>query len=285
MSTLLFLYDITERDLARDFEDLLSEFDLEVKRIPVSPDLGKTLQSKEEHYVDRADGFIFLITPGSERMGKSFPSPSVAEEMGRAKEKAKGTPEKVIYLVDKDCNIQAIDQKAYIPFDRKDIRTVLEAITLLIRNLKHSGLFKKKEIEQGETPGIDIVEYSKSIDSTHKNICFDLSDKPNGFISLTDFDNLLKSKYAMDGRSINFCKGDLQKTGLISYLRPNLEKMPFFYGGWQLSYLGFELVRHEIEQNQEQINRFGKAIINALTQEKPKALEDLPKALGKLDKK
>jgi hypothetical protein len=285
MSTILLLYDTTEKDLARDFRDLLAEFDLSVETIPLSSDLGKTLQSKEEHYLERADGFIFLVTPGSERMGKLFRSPSVADEMGQVKQKFKGTPEKVIYLVDKNCNIQAIDQKAYISFDRRDIRTVLEAITLLIRNLKHSGLFKKKEIEQRETPGIDIAEYSKSINPTLKKICYDLSDMPNGFISVIDFDKLLKNNYGMDDRNINFTKGDLQKVGLIFYISPNLEKMPYFYGGWRLSNLGFELVRFEIEKSREEENQFKGKLIEALVKGQYKALTALPKALEELYKK
>lgn len=82
MGNLLLLYDTIEKDLARDFKDLLTELNMEINMIPLSPNLGKTLQSKEGHYFDSVDGAIFLITPGSERMGKLFPSPSVADEMG-----------------------------------------------------------------------------------------------------------------------------------------------------------------------------------------------------------
>ena len=250
MSSILFLYDTQEKDLARDFADLLVEFDLDIKMIPLLPDLGKTLQAKEEHYFDSVECMFFLITPGSERMGKLFPSPSVSDEMGQAKQKFKNEPEKVIYLVDKNCNIQAIDQKSYILFDRKDIRTVIEAITSLIKNLKQAGLLGKKKLQPRETPGIDIAKYSESIDEPLKRICIDLSDKLNGFIGITDFDNLLKIQYRKNNRDINFIKRDLQTKGLITYFQT---QTPFFYAGWQLSNIGFELVRHEIEMGKKKL--------------------------------
>lgn len=244
MSSILFLYDTQEKDLARDFVDLLTELDLDIEMIPLSPDLGKTLQAKEEHYFDSVEGVIFLITPGSERMGKLFPSPSVSDEMGQAKQKFKNKPERVIYLVDTICNIQAIDQKSYIPFNRKDIRKIIEAFTLLIKNLKQAGLLGKEKIQPRETPGIDIVKYSEMIESTLKEICIDLSGQPNGFIGIADFDGLLKTKYRKNNRDINFIKRDLQTKGLITYFQT---QTPFYYAGWQVTNIGFELVRYELE--------------------------------------
>lgn len=243
MGNVLLLYDTTEKDLARDFTDLLAELDLAAKMIPLSPDIGKTLQSKEEHYLNSVEGIVFLITPGSERKGKLFPSPSVADEMGQAKQMFKDKPEKVIYLVDNDCNVQAVDQKGYIPFDRKDIRSVIEAVTLLIKNLKEAELIGKRKIEHRETPGIKIAEYSTSIRDELKRICFDLSDQPNGIMTPSSFDELLKNKYKMSNRNINFVKGDIQKTGLARYTQP---EPPYFWSGWQLSNIGFELVRYEL---------------------------------------
>ena len=238
MGNILLLYDTTEKDLARDFKELLAELDLVAKMIPLSPDIGKTLQSKEEHYFNSVEGIVFLITPGSERKGKLFPSPSVADEMGQAKQKFKNKPEKVIYLVDNNCNVQAVDQKGYIPFDRKDIRSVIEAVTLLIKNLKEAELIGKRKIEHRETPGIKIAEYSTSIRDELKRICIDLSDQPNGFIRISEFDNLLKTKHKMNNRNINFTKKDLQTKGLVAYYQK--------YDGWQLSNIGFELVRYEL---------------------------------------
>lgn len=243
MGNILLLYDTTEKDLARDFKELLAELDLAAMMIPLSADIGKTLQAKEEHYFDSVEGIVFLITPGSERMGKLFPSPSVADEMGQAKQKFKSVPEKVIYLVDKTCTIQAVDQKSYIQFNRQDIRSILEAITLLIKNLKQAGLLRKKNIEHREIPGVNIKVYSESINSNLKEICFDLSDQLNGSISFSDFDNLLKSKHRMNNRDVNFAKRDLLTKGLVNYYPP---KLPSYSGGWCLSSLGFELVRCEL---------------------------------------
>lgn len=243
MSNILFLYDTQEKDLARDFEDLLMELDINIKMIPRSPNLEKTLQSKEEAHFDSADGVIFLITPGSNRYGKSFPSPSVADEMGQAKQKFRSKPHKSIYLVDSRCNIQAVDQKPYIQFDRNNIRSIVETITLLIRNLKQSGLFVRKKIEPRETPGINIAKYSAAIDKMLKKILFDLSDQSNGFIRIAEFDNLLKTKYKMNNRNINFTKKDLQTKGLVAYYQN--------YAGWQLTNIGFELVRYEMEKKRD----------------------------------
>lgn len=262
MRNILLLYDTNEKDLARDLKDLLAEFNIEILMIPLSPDLGKTLQSKEEHYFDFVDGAIFLITPGSARMGKLFPSPSVADEMGQAKQKFKNTPEKVIYLVDKECSLQAIDQKSYIQFDRKNIRSVLEAIILLIKNLKQIGLFERKKIEHRETPGINISTYSESINDTLKSICFDLSDQPNGSITLSEFDNLLKNKYKMRNRDINFIKRDIQTKGLAAYYNT---KTPFLFAGYQLTNVGFELVRYEIREKEKERQQVTQKLLSTLS--------------------
>lgn len=243
MNSILFLYDTQEKDLARDFVDFLAELDLDIKMIPLSPNQEKTLQTKEEHHFDSVEGAIFLITPGSERLGKLFPSPSVADEMGQAKQKFRNQSGKFIYLVDIKCNIQAVDQKPYIPFDRNNIRSIVESITVLIKTLKQSGLFARKKIEPRETPGIDIARYSAEIDDTLKRICFDLSDRPNGFIKIIDFDYLLKTKYKMSNRDTNFTKRDLQTKGLLAYIQT--------YAGWQLTNIGWELVRHEIEMEKK----------------------------------
>lgn len=234
MNNILFLYDTKEEDLARDFKDFFNELNINIEMISLAHNKGKTLQDKEDHYFDSADGAIFLITPRIE----NFPSSSVSDEMGQAKQKFKDKPEKIIYLVDKNCTVQVIDQKPYIKFDRNNIRSIVKAITLLIKDLKQSGLLGGKKIEPKETH-IDIVKYSESINETLKKICFDLSDKKNGFINSIDLDNLLQTKYRMRQRDINFTIRTLKKKGLITYLQ--------LYNGWQLSDIGFELVRHEME--------------------------------------
>src|SRR2546427_482974 len=75
--------------------------------------------------------------------GGASPAPSVVEEMGRAREFFKSTPEKVMSLVEKGCQIQAVDQRSYVPFDRENMRSVLSAVTGLLRNLKAAGFLGK----------------------------------------------------------------------------------------------------------------------------------------------
>ena len=264
MTTLL-LYDTTEKDLARDLKDLLTEIGLDIGMIPLSPNLGKTLQAKEEKYIDTADGMIFLITPGSERLGKLFPSPSLANEMGQAKQKFKTVPEKVIYLVDNNCDIQAIDQRSFIQFNRTDVRKILEAITLLFKDLKQSGLLTKKEIEPKNIPGIrvgDIAKKSKSVHDKLKQICFDLSNQPEGFIALSEFDQLLRTKYRMGDININFIKRDLVMQGLVLYKPLQIGKEAHFLGGWQLTDIGFEIVRYELKKQRD--DRLRKKALSAI---------------------
>jgi len=245
MAKILLLYDTKEKDLARDIEDFLRELGLEVKKIPTSPDKGRTLQEKEELYFKEkdVDGAIFLITPGSIRDDKPFPSPSVSHEMGQAQKEFSGTPERVIYLVEDGCTLPAIDQKCYTPFNKSNMRSVLEAITHLVKNLKDAGLIGKKKIEPQVLPGVNIEEYSKKTPSHLKNICEELSEKSEGILRYEDFEKTLKIKFQMKDQDINFAKRDLLTNGLVSYHPP---KPPYNIGMWQLTPLGFELVRYEI---------------------------------------
>ncbi|MBI5099664.1 MAG: hypothetical protein HZB30_10550 [Nitrospirae bacterium] len=264
MNNILLLYDTQEEDLARDFKDMLEEFDIKIKMIPLLPDAEKTLQDKEDRYFKSADGAIFLITPGSERMRKFYPSPSLSAEMAMAKAKFENSPEKVIYLVDNNCSLPAIDQKPYILFERNNIRSIVKAITLFIKDLKHAGWFGKKNIEQKDIPMKDIAKYSESLDEKLKKICLDLSDKKNGFITYIDLDNLLQTKYRMRQRDINLTIRSLRKKVLITHLQT--------YGGCQLSDIGFELVTYEmeIEKKKRASNPFKGLLSNA------PALSELP---------
>lgn len=143
MANILLLYDMTERDLARDLKDLLEEFNIgTINMIPLSANNGLTLEQKEKHYFDEADGALFLITPGSKRFDEIYPSPSVNHEMGQAKQKFATMPQNVIYLVDGECTLPVIDQKARIIFNRKDIRSVIVALTQIVQDLKAAGLFR-----------------------------------------------------------------------------------------------------------------------------------------------
>lgn len=158
MGNILLLYDTKEKDLARDLKDLLEELGLNIEMIPLSSSRGKTLQEKENHYFDNCDGAIFLVTPGSERGGKSYPSPSVADEMGQAKQRFRENPGKVIYLVDQACAIQAVDQKTYEQFDPKNMRSIVEAITKVIKDLKAAGLFMSEKTNGDKFPNYELVK-------------------------------------------------------------------------------------------------------------------------------
>ncbi len=146
MNNIQLLYDTQEDDLARDFNDFLNELDVNIEMIPLAPNKCNTLQDKEEHYFDSADGAIFLITPRIE----SSPSSSVSHEMGQAKQKFKNKPEKVIYLVDNNCTAPTIDQKSYIEFDRDNIRSIVKAVASLIKDLKSAGWFNENATDQQE---------------------------------------------------------------------------------------------------------------------------------------
>ena len=152
VSGLLLLYDTKDKDLARDLRDFLFEVGADVAMIPLEVNLGRTLQDKEAISFEKTDGALFLLTPGADRDGLRFPSPSVTDEMGRAKERFRDRPERLLYLVDRDCHVQSVDQKAYIHFTRADMRSVVEAMTLLIRELKAANLMPTQANARIESP-------------------------------------------------------------------------------------------------------------------------------------
>lgn len=137
---LLLMHDTNEKDLARDVKEFLDALGISAEMIIKMPDKGLTLHKKEELYLNITDGIVFLVTPGSERNGQQFPSPSINDELGRSKEMFKDNPERVIYMVEEGCNIAAIDQKAYIPFNRSNGRIMIEAMTQLVNNLRDAEL-------------------------------------------------------------------------------------------------------------------------------------------------
>lgn len=165
-------------------------------------------------------------------------------ELGQTKQKFKRYPERVLYWVDKKCQLPSIDQRSYIPFDRNDIRSIVGSLTLLVRNLKESGLITGKRIKPMETPGIDIPKLAKSLDARLKEICMDLSEVPNGAMENNQFDHHLKNKYSMKDQNINFIKKDLQLNGLVSFNSP---RRPWLQSWWVLTNVGWEVVRVELE--------------------------------------
>lgn len=260
MANLLLLYDTTETDLARDFKDLLEELNIgHITLIPLSPARGLALEEKENHYFESADGVLFIITPGSERLGSDFPSPSVAHEMGQAKQKFQKKPECVIYLVDERCNLPAIDQKAYIRFNRKDIRSMLAALTQLIKDLKTAGLFRTTPIPtqvKPEPKKFSLEGFWNSLNPQIREVLFDISNKPEGIIRDTDLTNFLDQRYHLSVQKKNILKRDLVSS------RTTIRTME---GGlWQLSDLGWQVVKLEIKKKKktkrETINALAKAL-------------------------
>ncbi|MHB8482726.1 MAG: hypothetical protein ACYDBV_08345 [Nitrospiria bacterium] len=101
MSHILLLYDLNEKDFARDIKDFLEEIKMEfpITMIALSPNKGLTLEEKEKYYFENAIGAIFIITPGSEREGAKFASPSINVEIGLTKKKFEKNSEKVISYI------------------------------------------------------------------------------------------------------------------------------------------------------------------------------------------
>jgi len=259
MGNILLLYDSKEKDLVRDIYDLLKELNIDgISMISVSPDRGLSLEDKEGHYFDSAAGAIFVITPGSERFGSFFPSPSVSHEMGQAKQKFQKKPESVIYLVDQNCNLPAIDQQVYITFNRGDIRSVISAITQLIKDLKMAGLFRTAPIPtevKTQSPKINIKEFSENIDEKKKQVLISISNIKNGSVSDFDFDKLLIADHNMKTQDMNFLKRDLLSLNVIT--------QQWFQGlgtYWNLTDLGWEIIRLELEKKK----KIDRAAMNAL---------------------
>lgn len=252
MANLLLLYDTKERDLARDFKDLLEEFNIgSIIMIPLSSDRGFTLEEKEKHYFDLADGALFIITPGSERLGSLYPSPSVTHEMGQAKQKFQQKPECVIYLVDENCETPAIDQKAYIAFNRKDIRSIIAALTQLIKDLKTAGIFRVTPISAQVKPQIkkaDLEAFSKRIGNQIRQVLFDVSNRSDGAISDKDLTTLLQQKYHLNVQDINFIKRDLESFGVVIH---RVTTQPYYANFWWLSEIGWAIVRLEMKKKRE----------------------------------
>lgn len=258
MANLLLLYDTKEKDLARDFKDLLEEFNIgPIIMIPLSPNQGLTLQKKQEHYFKSADGALFIITPGSERLGSLYPSSSVSHEMGQATQKFQKRPECLIYLVDADCNLPAIDQKTYIPFNREDIRSIIAALTQLMKDLKTAGLFRTAPIPAQVKPQpkkFSVEGFSSSLNPQIREVLFDISNKPDGIIRDTDLTNLLGQKYRLSVQDINLLKRDLESSGTtIRTIEGAL---------WELSGLGWQVVKLEIEKKK----KLGQETLNAVVE-------------------
>lgn len=274
MANILLLYDTTEKDLARDFKDLFDELNVgPIIMIPSSPDKGLTLDGKEEYYLKEAEGIIFILTPGSERLHSLYPSPSVSHEMGQVKQKFNTKPDNVIYVADQKCKLPAIDQKSYILFDRNDIRSVIECITTLIKNLKDAGLYRTTPIPReikSHTEKIDIQKLIQDIGQQIVNIVFDISNKLDGRISEKDLIELLHAKYHLNMRQINFIKKDIEKYKLASH---KMTGEPSLLNFWILAETGWEIVRHEEERRKREMSQ-GRGLLSGLLPSEKRGLSN-----------
>jgi hypothetical protein len=259
MGKLLLLYDTTDKDFARDVFDFAQALDIEVEMIPRATDGGRTLQRKEEDAFEAVEAAVFVITPGSQRNGKWFPSPSVADEMGRAKERFKQEPWRLIYLVDAECNIQAVDQIAYIPFTRTDHRVMVEAMTRLILALKDARLFRSAQ-PPAPAPQVDVAVLVKNTPAKLKEICHALAAKPGGVLMWPQFQQLVLEKLDRDQTEANLAVGDLQNRGLIVWLPPVQTNS---WAAMRLTPVGFDLVRIERAAARQQHAAFRKSLAAA----------------------
>lgn len=252
MANLLLLYDINNSDIARDFKDLLTELNVgSIIMIPLSPDKALTLEEKEQRNFKSADGALFIVTPGSERLGKLYPSPIVALEMGQAKTQFQNKPECVIYLVDDRCELPSIDQKPYVSFKRDDIRSILSALTQLLKNIKSAGLFRTTPIPtqvQTQPKLFDLNTFTKGLDRLIIDVLFDISNKPKGLIDDKDLTALLASMYKLTMQQINFLKRDLE---LFKVVIRSIASTPHYFDLWWLSDIGWSVVRLEADRKKK----------------------------------
>jgi hypothetical protein len=242
MAAWLLLYDTKEKDLARDLRELVREIGLDLIMIPYAPDRG-TLESKEQHYMENAAGLVFFITAGSERDGKKYASPSVTDEMGRAKQIFKDKRDKVIYLKEEDCNVQAVDQQTYIPFDRGDIRSVLEALAQLVRDLRAAGALPPA----GAPPKLDMASFSARTSANAKEICSELSRHTNGWMYDDDLRIFMTQTLGLAEQDMTFVKHDIRQLQLVSLIKGSVGTRAM----WILTPLGIELAKYERRKRDE----------------------------------
>lgn len=258
MGNLLLLYDTTEKDLARDLKDFLKEVYLgEVVMIPLSADKGFTLQGKEEHYMNDCEGAVFLLTVGCQRFGQPYPSPSVTLEMGQTKTKFQNQPNKVIYLKEEDCNMPAIDQATYIQFNRNKIRTILEALTQVIRNLKGSGLVGINPAPpkvKSDQPQIKIEDFLAGLSDLEKQVLLEISQEPSGVVDDQKLMTVLRSdvqpygKFKLSIQEINLLKRNLIQHQVVT--SQTVPGMPYSY--WLLTSLGWDSVAYLVRKQEEE---------------------------------
>lgn len=229
----LLLYDTDDADVARDILDFLWALDVPIKTIIHDANVGRTLHAKEQEGFDQANVFVFLLTPGSVRKGVVYPSQSVCDEMGRAKERFKEEPWRIINLVDSGCQPQTIDQSAYIRFDRSNHRSVVQALTALVRELRRIGAL---QIKATRPAGPSIAQIAESTSSSVKRACAHVATLNYASIQSAELHSYLK-QLTVDPTEANLLWQELMRKGWFVAIPKTLFV--------RLSDLGFELVRYE----------------------------------------
>ena len=237
MKKLLLLYDTKESDFAKDVKDFLGEINIPVYMIPISPDKGMSLEEKENHYYNECSGALFLLTPGSDRDGKKYPSPSVNQEIGLAKQKY--DKEKIFYLRDPECSLSAIDQKAYIPYHVNDKRKPIQALTLLLKNLKDGG-FLNAEFDVKEQK-LDEEKLFKDLSNNEKNALIILSKEVDGIIGDSKLIQRLED-LDLNVQKSNLIKKSIERKGLVSSL------WQWNTNYWTLTDLGWKIMEQIIDK-------------------------------------
>ena len=241
--TLLFLYDLKEKDLVRDLRSFLETLGVEnINMIPLEESQGLSLEEKEKHNFKGAFAALFLITPGSQRDGKWYPSPSVSVEVGIAKKQFEKFPQRVFYLVSSNCEISAVDQKCRISFSNGDARSIIEALTLLIKEMRMAGVVPPiQNLEKQIQQTFDFATFFHGLGDQLRGIVFDVAEFPNGTVLDFEFRKILQGQYGLDARSINFVLQDLQRSQLVTYQNPY----------WFLASLGWSVAKTEAKRRQE----------------------------------
>ena len=125
-------------------------------------------------------------------------------------------PQNVVYLVEKGCKLPAVDQKTYIPFDRTNMRSIVEALALLFRGLKEAGVFRSNQLPEA-MPAVkefDFEAFFSSLPANIRQIVHDLSNSPSGVMSDVDFRKHLKEKRSLTDQDANFAMRAVESFGV-----------------------------------------------------------------------
>jgi hypothetical protein len=230
---LVLLHDTDEMDFGNDVLQFLKALNLDVGSVMLAPNRGRTLAGKEQAILDGADVFVFLLTPGSSRHDQTgYASQSVCEEMGRAKERFKTQPERVIYLADSKWRPQAIDQIAYTTIDRANDRSIVQGLTQLALELRELGALRINVAPRAP----EIGTLAKNTPADIKKACAYVAELPNGVITFDQLDAyLLKS--CVNRTDANILKNKLIRFGWITHIQKTT--------AFSLSHWGYDVVEYE----------------------------------------